>query len=499
VGKQSRRTSGDFILPPISLLDSSRPVNHKDRRQTLEDMTDLLESTLATFKVDAQVVEISSGPAVTRFELKLAPGIKVNKVLALSDDLALALEAYRVRIEAPIPGKAAVGIEVPNKVREDVCLREVIDSEPFQSSRSKLTIALGKTVTGDTLVADLAGMPHLLIAGATGSGKTVCVNSLIASILFNCTPEDVRFMMIDPKVVELSPYNGIPHLLWPVITDAKEAGKYLHWLVGEMEQRYKTLAKVGARNIDSYNQKIKEPIAPGATSAATAEDPPKQLPYIVTIIDELADLMMVASIEVEDAIMRLAQLARAVGIHLVLATQRPSVDVITGVIKANFSSRIAFQVASKIDSRTIIDANGAEKLLGKGDMLFSLTGEPEPIRLHGAFVSNQETDEIVAHLRGQTAEASPIESFAGVDTEEVTVDGTPLEGYSDDPLFREAAEVVIKTKMGSVSLLQRRLGIGYQRAGRLVDQLERAGVVGPHDGSRAREVLVDMSFLGAGV
>jgi S-DNA-T family DNA segregation ATPase FtsK/SpoIIIE len=492
--RQSRRTADNFILPSISLLDSSRPVNHKDRRQTLEDMTELLESTLATFKVDAQVVEISSGPAVTRFELKLAPGIKVNKVLALSDDLALALEAYRVRIEAPIPGKAAVGIEVPNKVREDVCLREVIDSEPFQNSRSKLTIALGKTVTGDTLVADLAGMPHLLIAGATGSGKTVCVNSLIASILFNCTPEDVRFMMIDPKVVELSPYNGIPHLLWPVITDAKEAGKYLHWLVGEMEQRYKTLARFGARNIDSYNQKIKEPVAPGAAPAATVEDPPKQLPYIVTIIDELADLMMVASIEVEDAIMRLAQLARAVGIHLVLATQRPSVDVITGVIKANFPARLSFQVSSRVDSRTIIDMNGAEKLIGNGDLLYLPAGLAKPIRAQGVHIADHEIARIVDCLSGQREVEYLDPELEDLDH---AIRRPKASDEHGDPLYEDAVRVVLNTGQASSSMLQRRMRVGYARAARLIDMMELDGVVGPSQGSQAREILVDPDYLRA--
>lgn len=483
-----RRTVGEFELPPISLLDTPRPVNKRNRRQGLEEMSELLESTLATFGVDAEVVEISTGPAITRFELKLAPGIKVNKVLALSDDLALALEAYRVRIEAPIPGKAAVGIEIPNKTRENVCLREVIDSEQFHGSRSKLTIALGKTITGDPLVADLAEMPHLLIAGATGSGKTVCVNSLIASILYNCTPEEVRFMMIDPKVVELSPYNGIPHLLWPVITDPKEAGKYLHWLVNEMEERYKTLAKAGTRNIESYNQKVSDGLAPRVQE----DEPPEPLPYIVTIIDELADLMMVASIEVEDAITRLAQLARAVGIHLVLATQRPSVDVITGVIKANFPTRMSFQVSSRVDSRTVLDMNGAEKLIGKGDLLYLPAGLAKPIRAQGVHITDHEINNIVEFLTAQR-EAEYLDP-----EREALDEAIPRPKGSDDygdPLYEDAVRIVLNTQQASSSMLQRRMRVGYARAARLIDMMELDGIVGPSQGSQAREILVGQDYL----
>jgi S-DNA-T family DNA segregation ATPase FtsK/SpoIIIE len=494
VKKPARPRIGDFELPPITLLDLPKPTNEKVRRQALEDMSELLESTLATFGIEAQVVEISRGPAVTRFEMKLAPGIKVNKILALSDDLALALEAYRVRIEAPIPGKAAVGIEVPNKTREDVCLREVTDSEQFHSSTSKLTIALGKTITGDPLIADLSGMPHLLIAGATGSGKTVCVNSMIASILYNSTPEEVRFMMIDPKVVELSPYNGIPHLLWPVITDPKEAGKYLHWLVNEMEERYKTLARVGARNIESYNQKVAEGLVPKTQPEDLFEqqEPFKPLPYIVTVIDELADLMMVASIEVEDAIMRLAQLARAVGIHLVLATQRPSVDVITGVIKANFPARISFQVSSKVDSRTVLDMNGAEKLIGKGDLLYLPAGFSKPIRAQGVYITDQEINRIVEFLTAQR-EAEYLDPQREALDEIMT---RPKEGsQADDPLYDEAVRVVLNTQQASISMLQRRLRVGYARAARLIDMMELDGIVGPSQGSQVRDILVGQDYL----
>jgi S-DNA-T family DNA segregation ATPase FtsK/SpoIIIE len=493
--ESSRQKSGRFELPTISMLDPSKPVNDKHRRQALEEMSELLESTLLTFGIEAQVIEISRGPAVTRFELKLAPGIKVSRVLALSDDLALALEAYRVRIEAPIPGKAAVGIEVPNKVREDVCLCEVIDSGQFQTSHSKLTIALGKTITGDPLVADLAGMPHLLIAGATGSGKTVCVNSLIASILFNCTPEEVRFMMIDPKVVELSPYNGIPHLLWPVITDPKEAGKYLHWLVNEMEERYKILARVGARNIESYNQKVSGVTTSLASAGEAADDqPPQPLPYIVTVIDELADLMMVASIEVEDAIMRLAQLARAVGIHLVLATQRPSVDVITGVIKANFPARISFQVSSRVDSRTVLDMNGAEKLIGKGDLLYLPAGLSKPIRAQGVHITDAEISRIVEFLTAQR-------QAEYLDPEQEALDDAvnhpkSAEDHSD-PLYEDAVRLVLNMQQASISMIQRRLRVGYARAARLIDMMELDGIVGPSQGSQAREILVAQDYLHA--
>ncbi len=488
------RRAHEFELPPTSLLEPPQQKDQRNRRQALEEMSELLESTLATFGIDAEVVEVSQGPAVARFELKMAPGIKVNKVLALSDDLALALEAHRVRIEAPIPGKAAVGIEVPNKIRENVVLREVIESEQFRSSRSKLTIALGKTITGDPIVADLGGMPHLLIAGATGSGKTMCVNSLIASILYNCTPEEVRFMMIDPKVVELSPYNGIPHLLWPVITDPKEAGKYLHWLVSEMEQRYKTLAKAGARNIESYNQKMSAGTSPrSAAGEVLGAEHLEPLPYIVTVIDELADLMMVASIEVEDAIMRLAQLARAVGIHLVLATQRPSVDVITGVIKANFPARMSFQVSSRIDSRTILDMNGAEKLIGKGDLLYLPAGLSKPIRAQGAYITDNEINRIVEYLTSQR-EAEYL------DPEKEAIDEAishPQGGGDDhgDPLYEDAVRLVLNTEQASISMIQRRLRVGYARAARLIDMMELDGIVGPSQGSQAREILVGPDYL----
>jgi S-DNA-T family DNA segregation ATPase FtsK/SpoIIIE len=471
---------GDFQFPPLDLLASAPHNKVYVSRAEIQATTEALRRTLETFGVNVEG-EISHfpGPVITRYEFKPAAGIKVNQVLALSDDLALALSAKRIRIIAPIPGKPAVGIEIPNREPQMVYLSEILSAEAYQDSESRLPLALGKTTAGRPYVADLARMPHLLIAGATGSGKSVCINAVVTSLIYRLPPERLRFLFIDPKRLELPVYDGVPYLERPVVTKPKQAEKILLGAVGEMEDRYGKLAGAGVRNIEDFNRR----------------HPDEPLPYIVIVVDELADLMMSAeSNRIETTIARLAQMARAVGIHLILATQRPSVDVITGVIKANFSSRIAFQVASKIDSRTIIDGNGAEKLLGNGDMLFSLTGEPEPIRLHGAFVSSDETEDLVGFLREQTRESEPIAAFVGADAPDEQVP-PGLDGYSDDPLFREAAEVVIKAKMGSVSLLQRRLGVGYQRAGRLVDQLERAGVVGPHDGSRAREVLVDMGFL----
>lgn len=472
-------STGNYVFPGIELLTPAPPAAGFASRTEIESTAQALQQTLETFGVTIEgPIRNFPGPVITRFEFKPASGIKVNQVVSLADDLALALSAKRIRIIAPIPGKPAVGVEIPNRQPQTVYLSEIIHSAEFARTDRRLPLALGKTTGGQPFVADLARMPHLLIAGATGSGKSVCINAMITSLVYRLPPECVRFLFIDPKMLELPMYDGIPHMERPVVTKAKQAEKMLMGAVGEMEERYGRLAKVGVRNIEAFNERRPEEL----------------LPYIVIVVDELADLMMSAeSNRIETTIARLAQMARAVGIHLILATQRPSVDVITGVIKANFSSRIAFQVASKIDSRTILDGNGAERLLGRGDMLFGLAGEPEPIRLHGAFVSSEETEAIVEHLRAQSVEAKPIATFAGDEGEED--EEFALGGYSDDPLFREAAEVVIKAKMGSVSLLQRRLGIGYQRAGRLVDQLERAGVVGPHDGSRAREVLVDLSYL----
>jgi S-DNA-T family DNA segregation ATPase FtsK/SpoIIIE len=411
---------------------------------------------------------------ITRYEFKPAPGIKVNQVVGLADDLALALQARRVRIVAPVPGKAAIGVEIPNRSPQTVYLKEILSSPAFENSSYRLAMGLGKTTWGEPFVADLARMPHLLVAGATGSGKSVCLNSIITSLLYRLHPDETRFIMIDPKMLELTAYEGIPHLEKPVVTNPKLAERILTECVVEMEERYKKLAKAGVRSIEDHNKK-KKPI----------------LPYLIITVDELADLMMASSTRIEALITRLAQMARAVGIHLILATQRPSVDVITGLIKANFSARIAFQVASKVDSRTILDVNGAEKLLGKGDMLFIQTGHPEPQRIHGCYISRDETERLVEFLKTQTYEPEPLNIFPDQEMEEIEAS---LDESKDD-LFTQAVELVIRHKQGSVSLLQRRLGIGYQRAARLIDQLEEEGIVGPYDGSKAREVLVGPSYL----
>ncbi|MFO8182632.1 MAG: DNA translocase FtsK, partial [Candidatus Aegiribacteria sp.] len=414
-------------------------------------------------------------PVITRFEVEPGPGIKVNRFVALSDDLALALKARRIRILAPVPGKGAVGIEVPNPTPETVYLREVIDLV----SREKLPIALGKKIEGEPFVADITAMPHLLIAGATGSGKSVCIHSIIASMLLTRTPSEVRLAMIDPKMLELSIYEGIPHLWAPVVIETEKATMLLEALVKEMENRYKRLSRIGVRSIEEFNSRL------------TPESEDERLPFIVLFIDELADLMVTVSRDIEPAIARLAHMARAVGIHMVLATQRPSVDVITGVIKANFPSRIAFNVQSKTDSRTILDMNGAEKLLGKGDMLFLPATSPEPVRIHGSFISTEETRTIVEHLRDQPE--LPFEfDFPDLGAGNLTSPGA-IE--INDPLFEKAKQVVVTTQQGSVSIIQRRLRVGYSRAASLIDMLEQAGVVGPFQGSKARDVLVEPEEL----
>jgi S-DNA-T family DNA segregation ATPase FtsK/SpoIIIE len=472
------RETKDFVFPGLDLLDenpqSGPAVNPDELAQTARALKDTLE----TFGVaiDGQI-EKFPGPVITRFEFKPAAGVKVHQIVNLSDDLALALQAKRVRIIAPIPGKAAVGIEIPNRKAQLVFAREIIGSEAYTDRRLRLPLALGKTISGRPFVTDLSHMPHLLIAGSTGSGKSVCINCLITSLMFRLHPRELKFIFIDPKMLELSVYAGIPHLGRPVVTNAKRAEKVLADAVGEMENRYRKLAAEAVRNIDDYNVRQK--------------DPEDRMPYIVIIVDELADMMMAAaSSRIEMLVTRLAQMARAVGIHLMLATQRPSVDVITGLIKANFSARIAFQVATKIDSRTILDANGAEKLLGHGDMLFLKPGQPEAIRLHGAYISSEETRRLVQFIVDQF----PPEAAPGAEDKDTDEDESG-EVDLDDPLFIEAVQTVIRHKQGSVSLLQRKLGIGYQRAARLIDRLEGAGVVSAYDGSKAREVLVDSSFL----
>lgn len=444
-----------------------------------------LQQTLRNFGVGVTVTNISCGPAVTRYELHPEQGVKVSKIVSLSDDIKLNLAAADIRIEAPIPGKAAVGIEVPNKETETVLLRDLLESEEFKRASSKLSFAVGKDIAGQTVVTDIAKMPHLLIAGATGSGKSVCINTLIMSVIYKADPEDVKLIMIDPKVVELSVYNGIPHLLIPVVTDPKKASGALNWAVAEMTERYQKFAKYNVRDLKGYNEKIK------SIEDIEDENKPKKLPQIIIIVDELADLMMVAPGEVEDAICRLAQLARAAGIHLVIATQRPSVNVITGLIKANIPSRIAFSVSSGVDSRTIIDMNGAEKLLGKGDMLFYPQGIQKPQRVQGAFVSDQEVSRVVEFLaeQGMTTEYDPeVEKKMNAPAA-----GAGPDGANDrDAYFEQAARFIIEKDKASIGMLQRMLKIGFNRAARIMDQLAEAGVVGEDEGTKPRKVLMSM-------
>ncbi|MGB9866893.1 MAG: DNA translocase FtsK 4TM domain-containing protein [Bacillota bacterium] len=460
-----------YRLPPLSLLQKYK-VRPPKAEKNADDKKQLLEQTLASFGVSARVVDVSQGPSVTRFEVQPAPGVKVSTIVALANDIALSLAAPNVRIEAPVPGKSVVGIEVPNKEIAVVHLRDILASEEFRSSTSKLTVALGKEISGRPVVSDLDKLLHLLIAGATGSGKSVCLNCIICSLLYKATPSELKFVMIDPKMVELSVYDGIPHLLAPVVTDPRKAAGCLRWVVQEMENRYRMFVQAGVRDIARYNQ------------VAGEKD---FMPYIVVVIDELADLMMVAPVDVEDAIFRLAQMARAAGIHLVVATQRPSVDVITGTIKANIPSRIAFAVSSQVDSRTILDTAGAEKLLGRGDMLFMPLGAPKPIRAQGAFVSDREVEQLVGYLRDQ---AKPEYK---VDVSELDISTSQDKVDEDDPLFPQAVRAVIEAGQASVSLLQRKLPIGYARAARLIDAMEKRGFIGPYDGSKPREVKIKLS------
>ncbi|MFH1374967.1 MAG: DNA translocase FtsK 4TM domain-containing protein [bacterium] len=470
--------SADYSYPGIDLLESDSHSAVAVSSEELALTARQLETTLETFGVvvDGNIDKFP-GPVITRYEFKPGTGIKVNRITNLSEDLALALKAKRIRIVAPIPGKAAVGVEIPNQQAQIVYLKDVLSSKVFAQASLRLPLALGKTTSGKPMVADLSKLPHLLVAGATGSGKSVCLNCIITSLLYRLHPHQVRFILIDPKMLELTVYKSIPHLGRPVVTSPRRAEKVLADVVVEMEGRYRKLAEASVRNIEDYNSRQTEL--------------QKQLPYIVVMVDELADLLMSAnSSRTELLITRLAQMARAVGIHLILATQRPSVDVITGLIKANFPARIAFQVSSKVDSRTIIDANGAEKLLGNGDMLYLQPGQPEPVRVHGAFVSNRETDAIVKFIKEQGMQMPSLENISQArgEVKETEID-------FGDPLFREACEVVVRHKQGSVSLLQRRLGIGYQRAARLIDKLEQAGIVSTFDGSKAREVLVDKAYI----
>lgn len=461
----------DYHFPPLELLAAGKQSAGQHHIKSSKDRARLLENTLQSFGVKAKVIHVQSGPTVTRFEVQPEAGVKVSKIISLSDDLALNLAAPLVRIEAPIPGKAALGIEVPNKDIALVNLREVMQDKAYRQSNSTLTVALGKDITGIPVVTDLAKMPHLLIAGATGAGKSVCLNTLITSILYKADPGQVRFMMIDPKVVELSVYNGIPHLLMPVMTDPRKAALALRNMVREMGRRYDLFARLEVRDISAYNE-------------LSDSDPElEKLPFIVVIIDELADLMLVSPGEVEDSIARLAQMSRAAGIHLIVATQRPSVDVLTGIIKANITSRIAFTVSSQFDSRTILDMSGAEKLLGRGDMLFYPVGSVKPYRVQGAYVSEAEVKKVTDFIKEQGL-VDYEEGNAFLETPEEN------EEEESDALFAEAVDLVVRTGSASISLLQRRFRIGYTRAARLIDDLERRGIVGPFEGSKPREVLV---------
>ncbi len=481
-------------LPPLSLLDLPRQPEDLVTAADLTAQANLLVTKLGDFDIEGRVTEIHPGPVVTMFEFEPAAGVKVNQIVALEDDLALALRANRIRVIAPLPGKGTVGVEIPNPRRRTVYLREVLSSAAYETSEAALKLPLGVDVNGNAFVADLTRMPHVLIAGSTGAGKSVCLNTVITGLLFQHAPESLQLVMIDPKMVELSMYNGVPHLVMPVVTEPKKASRALRWAVGEMEKRYKLLASCGARNINTYNERIAEGKVPAAEGA---DKPPERLGYVVVIVDELADLMLTAPAEIEEPIARLAQMARAVGIHLVLATQRPSVDVITGVIKANFPSRIAFRVASKTDSRTVLDMNGAENLLGMGDMLFLPMGKSEPVRVHGGFVSEEETTRVVDFWRAKAAAmtAPPPPPLATDVTAPLEEDEPLDDDFMSDELVPEAAKLVVMHKQGSTSLLQRRLGVGYSLAGRLMDQLEQLGVVGPFQGSKARDVLVDERWL----
>lgn len=460
-----------YQFPPMSLLAKPNGGRSGDSADA-NDSRRKLEATLESFGVRAQVLDVVRGPAVTRYEVQPASGVKVSRIVSLTDDIALALAAKDIRMEAPIPGKSAIGIEVPNTEVSMVTMREVMETTSFLNAPSKMSIAFGRDISGQTIVGNLARMPHLLVAGATGSGKSVCINGIITSILYKARPDEVKFLMIDPKMVELNVYNGIPHLLAPVVTDPRRASLALKKIVVEMEKRYELFSKSGTRNIEGYNSLM-------------ADNPAAILPFIVVIVDELADLMMVAAGDVEDAICRLAQMARAAGIHLIIATQRPSVDVITGVIKANIPSRIAFGVSSQVDSRTILDSVGAEKLLGRGDMLFLPVGMSKPIRVQGAFLSDQEVEAVVHFVRGQ-GEAEYKEDLVP------EVDDNSTEDQTLDELFDQAVRVVLEAKQASVSLLQRRMRVGYNRAARLIDQMEAKGVIGPYEGSKPREVLMTL-------
>ena len=479
-----------YVFPSIDLLKKGEGKKSANTEHQLRETADKLQQTLKNFGVNVTVTNISCGPAVTRYEIQPEMGVKVSKIVGLTDDIKLNLAAADIRIEAPIPGKAAVGIEVPNKENVMVAFRDLIESPEFQTAKSKISFAVGKDISGKTKVTDIAKMPHLLIAGATGSGKSVCINTIIMSILYKADPKDVKLLMVDPKVVELSVYNGIPHLLIPVVTDPKKAAGALNWAVAEMTDRYNKFAEAHVRNLKGYNAKI------DSLPDVEGEPKPEKMPQIVIIVDELADLMMVASNDVEGAICRLAQLARAAGIHLIIATQRPSVNVITGLIKANMPSRIAFAVTSGIDSRTILDMNGAEKLLGKGDMLFYPQGIPKPVRVQGAFVSDKEVSDVVNYIKEENGQvsynAAVEEHMNNAESENMTVSIDSNSGTGDgrDAYFADAAKLLIEKEKGSIGMLQRYFKVGFNRAARIMDQLEEAGIVGPEEGTKPRRVLM---------
>ncbi len=499
-------TTGEYTLPSLSLLDSPSPTVKKRDEDELINNSSILEKKLIDFGIEGKVVQVLPGPVITMYEFEPASGVKVSRIMSLADDLALAMKAISVRILAPVPGKSVVGIEIPNVYRDSVSLKELLSSDEFKKAKSKLSLGLGMNISGKPVVTDLAQIPHLLVAGATGSGKSVGINSMICSILFNSTPDEVKMIMIDPKMIELSIYDGIPHLIAPVVTNPKKAANALRWVVEEMERRYNSLAEKGVRNIDGYNRTIedtegrrqkaedrkqksknikKEDTEDQELEEIVEEKEEKKLPYIVVIIDELADLMMVSSKDVEDALTRLAQMARAAGIHLLVATQRPSVDVLTGIIKANFPSRISYQVSSRIDSRTILDTIGAERLLGKGDMLFLPPGTSRLQRIHGAYVSEVEIKKVVEFLKKQQ---KPIylESILKPKIDEIAED----EGEDSDELYDQAVALVSSTRQASISMIQRRLRIGYNRAARMIELMEKHGLVGPADGAKPREVYV---------
>jgi len=466
-----------YQVPPLSLLSDSYAEDKTDTKLNIEENIKTLERTFSNFGIDAKVVGVIHGPTVTRYEIHPAPGVKISKITNLSNDIALSFAVASVRIEAPIPGKNAVGIEVPNRKRINVYLKEILQSSEFQNGKYKIPIALGIDIGGKPIIADLSELPHLLIAGATGSGKSVCINNIILSILYKLNPAKVKFLMIDPKRVELNIYNGIPHLLIPIITDTSQAIKVLNWTISEMEKRFKIFAEAGVRNLDGYNEYVRN-----------INNDTEPLPYIIIIIDELADLMLTSPVKAEESLCRLAQMTRATGIHLIIATQRPSVDIITGSIKVNFPSRIAFAVSTQVDSRTILDVNGAEKLLGNGDMLFSPVGASKPIRAQGAFVVEKEIRNVVSYLMKHCPspeyEQEVLEYKKSKDVLRET------EEDEEDELFNEAVSIIINSKQASISILQRKLRIGYTRAARLIDAMEKRGIVGPYDGRNPRKLLI---------